>query len=81
MAGEEFVQDKAGKADVPIAKKFAQECVQQAQDSGLILWRHDGQADGVNGDLVILGPSLLMTTAEADECVDLLKRAIESFES
>ncbi len=79
MAGVEFVQDKNTKSPFPIAKKFAQKFVQHAQDLGLILWPNYGQADGVNGDLVILGPSLLMTHAEADECVDLLTRAIQSF--
>lgn len=79
MAGVEFVQDKATKAPFPVSKKFAAKFVQHAQDHGLILWPNYGQADGTNGDLVILGPSLLMTMNEADECVDLLKRAIESF--
>jgi hypothetical protein len=79
MAGVEFVEDKASKKPFPIAKKFAQKFVQHAQDHGIILWPNYGQADGVNGDLVILGPSLEMSHSEADECVDLLKRAILSF--
>jgi adenosylmethionine-8-amino-7-oxononanoate aminotransferase len=80
MAGVEFVMDKTSKVPFPIAKKFAQKFVQHAQDHGLILWPNYGQADGINGDLVILGPSLEMTHSEADECVALLKRAIETFE-
>jgi adenosylmethionine-8-amino-7-oxononanoate aminotransferase len=79
MAGIEFVEDKATKRPYPIAKKFAQKFVQHAQDQGLILWPNYGQADGVNGDLVILGPSFEMTMTEADECVELLKHAIETF--
>jgi adenosylmethionine-8-amino-7-oxononanoate aminotransferase len=79
MAGIEFVENKATKAPFPIAKKFAQKFVQHAQDQGLVIWPNYGQADGVNGDLVILGPSLEMSMQEADECVDLLKRAILSF--
>lgn len=80
MAGVEFVQDKDSKSPFPIAKKFAQKFVQHAQDHGLILWPNYGQADGVNGDLVILGPSLLMTSSEADECVSLLRTSIQSFD-
>jgi adenosylmethionine-8-amino-7-oxononanoate aminotransferase len=80
MAGVEFVEDKASKKPFPISKKFAAKFVQHAQDLGLILWPNYGQADGINGDLVIMGPSLEMTHAEADECVDLLKRAIQTFE-
>jgi len=79
MAGVEFVQDKATKQPFPVAKKFAPKFVQHAQDRGLILWPNYGQADGVNGDLVMLGPSLEMTMDEADECVALLKSAIKEF--
>jgi hypothetical protein len=79
MSGIEFVEDKATKRPYPIAKKFALKFVQHAQDHGLILWPNYGQADGMNGDLVILGPSFEMTHAEADECVELLKQSIESF--
>ncbi|MBS1958587.1 MAG: aspartate aminotransferase family protein [Bdellovibrionales bacterium] len=79
MAGVEFVADKATKTPFPIAKRFAQTFVQHAQNHGLILWANYGQADGVNGDLVIMGPSLEMTMKESDECVALLKNAIETF--
>ncbi len=79
MAGIEFVQDKATKKPFPIAQKFALRFVAHAQDLGLILWPNYGQADGVNGDLVMLGPALTMTKAEADEMVALLKQAITTF--
>ncbi len=79
MAGVEFVQDKTTRAPFPISKKFAAKFAQHAQDQGIILWPNYGQADGVNGDLIIMGPSLLMTKPEADECIGLLKNAIETF--
>ena len=81
MAGVEFVSDKASRKPFPISQKFAVRFVQHAQDHGLILWPNYGQADGVNGDLVILGPSLEMTMSESDECIALLKTAIETFEA
>jgi adenosylmethionine-8-amino-7-oxononanoate aminotransferase len=80
MAGVEFVEDKATKKPFPVSKKFAPKFVQHAQEQGLILWPNYGQADGVNGDLVILGPSLEMSLSEADECVALLKTAIDTFQ-
>jgi hypothetical protein len=79
MAGVEFVENKANKNPFPVSKKFALKFVQHAQEQGLILWPNYGQADGVNGDLIIMGPSLLMTMNEADECVAALKHAIETF--
>jgi adenosylmethionine-8-amino-7-oxononanoate aminotransferase len=79
MAGIEFVKDKATKEPYSVAQKFSAKFVQHAQNHGLIAWPNYGQADGVNGDLVILGPSLQMTMNEADECVALLKNAIQTF--
>jgi adenosylmethionine-8-amino-7-oxononanoate aminotransferase len=79
MAGVEFVENLSTKAPFPIAKKFAQKFVAHAQDQGLILWPNYGQADGINGDLVILGPPLTMTTDQAYDCVNLLKHSIDTF--
>ncbi|MBC7397820.1 MAG: aminotransferase class III-fold pyridoxal phosphate-dependent enzyme [Bdellovibrionales bacterium] len=80
MAGVEFVEDKSTKKPFPIAKKIAQRFVAHAQDQGLIVWPNYGQADGTNGDLIILGPSLQMTESQAQECVALLKHSIETFQ-
>ena len=79
MAGVEFVADKASKNPFPISQKFSLKFVQHAQDQGMILWPNYGQADGINGDLVMLGPPLTMTMEEADDCVARLKRAVQSF--
>jgi adenosylmethionine-8-amino-7-oxononanoate aminotransferase len=79
MAGVEFVADKKTKSPFPISQKFAVRLVQHAQDQGLILWPNYGQADGVNGDLVMLGPPLTMTLAESDTLIALLKHAIQTF--
>jgi adenosylmethionine-8-amino-7-oxononanoate aminotransferase len=80
MAGVEFVANKSTKAPYPIAQKFVQKFVTHAQDQGLILWPNYGQADGVNGDLVMLGPPLTMSESEARECVTLLKHSIATFQ-
>lgn len=91
IAGVEFVCDTQQKTPFPIAKKFALNFVAHAQEpwlnssantassKGLILWPNYGQADGINGDLILMGPSLLMTPDEAKECVALLKAALQSF--
>lgn len=79
MAGVEFVQDKTSKTPYPVAQKIAARFVAHAQDSGIILWPNYGQADGVNGDLVMLGPSLQMSTGQAHECVGLLQNAVNTF--
>lgn len=79
MAGVEFVEDKNSKKPFPVSQKVALKFAQHAQDHGLILWPNYGQADGLNGDLVMMGPPLTMTMADADECVERLKLALESW--
>ena len=81
MGGIEFVENKITKKPFPIAQKFSLKFVAHAQDQGLILWPNYGQADGINGDLVMLGPALTMTKEEASEMVALLKNAISTFQA
>ncbi|MGE0614617.1 MAG: aspartate aminotransferase family protein [Bacteriovoracia bacterium] len=79
FAGVEFVEDKATKRPFERAKKVAENFVAHAFDRGLIVWPNIGQADGVNGDLVMLGPPLNSSAAEIDELVDTLAKVIASF--
>lgn len=79
FAGVEFVQDKATKAPFPRSKKFAETFIDKAFQEGLILWPNVGQADGTNGDLVMMGPPLTITETQADEIVDLFVRVASAF--
>lgn len=76
FAGVEFVEDKATKRPFPRAQKFAERLIDKAFSLGLILWPNIGQADGTNGDLVMLGPPLTIDEKQADEIIELLARAI-----
>ncbi|MBS1983722.1 MAG: aspartate aminotransferase family protein [Bdellovibrionales bacterium] len=79
FAGVEFVDDKKSKVPFDRTRKFIEKFVEHAFGSGLIMWPNVGHADGVNGDLVMLGPPLNITTTQADEIVDTLARVIQSF--
>ncbi len=79
LCGVEFVQNKVTREPFPIAKKTALKFAEFALKKGLILWPNYGQADGTNGDLVIMGPSLLMTPTEAQACVQLLDECLQDF--
>ena len=80
MAGVEFVCEKDSKEPFPIAKKFALKFAAHAQEMGLIVWPNYGQADGIDGDLILLGPPLNINEHQAIECVSLLQKAIETFQ-
>lgn len=78
FAGIEFVADKGSKKPFDRAKKVAENFTAHAFEKGLIVWPNIGQADGTNGDLVMIGPQLMTTEAQIHELVELLKQTINS---
>jgi adenosylmethionine-8-amino-7-oxononanoate aminotransferase len=76
LAGIEFVADKRTKAPFPRSAKFAESFVAAALDAGLVVWPNVGQADGENGDLVMVAPPFTITPHEIDEIVERLKAAL-----
>jgi adenosylmethionine-8-amino-7-oxononanoate aminotransferase len=78
MWGVEFVADRASRAPFPPQSHFAQRVADTAFERGLIVYPSAGCADGVAGDLVMLGPPLIVTEEHMDEMVALLRQAIEA---
>ncbi|MBY0370587.1 aminotransferase class III-fold pyridoxal phosphate-dependent enzyme [bacterium] len=79
LAGVEFVKDKGTKQPFDRSAKMVEGFLAIAFEKGLTLWPNIGQADGVNGDLVVMGPPLSLTKPQADEIVDLLEQSIHAF--
>jgi adenosylmethionine-8-amino-7-oxononanoate aminotransferase len=77
MWGIEFVRDRATKAPFPRSQQIA-ECVGAiAFERGLIIYPGFGNADGVDGDQILIGPPLVITEAEIDLLVEMLTAAID----
>jgi hypothetical protein len=74
--GLEIVKDKATKEPFPVAKHIAWNIWQRAFDLGLAAYYSQGCADGTNGDLVMLGPPLIINKAQIDEMVPILAEAL-----
>ena len=66
----ELVADRARKTPFPAERKLFMKIRQKAFDNGLICYPVGGNADGVNGDVVILAPPYNVTDAELTEIVD-----------
>lgn len=76
--GIEFVQDKATKAPFPAQNHLAWDIWQAAFERGLIVYYSQGCADGSNGDLIMLGPPLIISKPEIDTVITRLDDAIQA---
>jgi adenosylmethionine-8-amino-7-oxononanoate aminotransferase len=74
----EIVQDKATKQPFPAADHIAQTIMQHAFDAGLIVYHAQGCVDSKAGDLIHIGPPLIVTEAQLREIVTLLQEAVSA---
>ena len=57
-------------------RRFARRVADAAFDKGLIAYPVAGCADGVAGDLIMVAPPFIITEAQMDEVVRLLREAV-----
>jgi adenosylmethionine-8-amino-7-oxononanoate aminotransferase len=76
--GVELVADRETKRPFPKKRNVAHAVVDRAFERGLIVYYSVGCADGVNGDVVMLGPPLIADAAQVEEMVGLLAEAIRA---
>ncbi len=76
MAGVELVADKASRRPFERAQKVAERVQAAAMARGLIVYYGSGLADGLDGDAILLGPPFVVTQAQIDEIVAVLRQAI-----
>lgn len=74
----EIVQDRATKEPFPVARHMAWDIWKEAFDRGLVVYYSQGCADGTNGDLVMLGPPLIVNKEQIDEMVAILATAVQA---
>jgi len=77
LAGIEFVEDVESGAPFLREQRFAERFTAAAERAGLMVWPNTGQADGVNGDLVVLAPPFVISEPEIDEILTRFRRALE----
>jgi len=77
LVGVELVRDRATKAPYPRGTKLIEAVVRLARERGLLLYSGSGNANGVDGDIVLLGPPLVITDAELVRIADGLGEALD----
>ena len=76
LAGIEFVSDRETRVPFPRSARVAERVTAAAQEAGLMVWPNTGQADGTDGDLVVLAPPYIVTEEEIGEIVQRLTTAL-----
>jgi hypothetical protein len=77
MVGLELVQDRETKAAFPRSARVTERVVAAARERGVLVYSGTGNADGVDGDTILLGPPFVVTDEQLDRIVDVLAEAID----
>jgi adenosylmethionine-8-amino-7-oxononanoate aminotransferase len=77
MVGVELVRDRVTKAPFPRAAKLVETVVRSARERGLLLYSGTGNADGVDGDAILLGPPFVVTDEDLARIAEGLGEAID----
>jgi len=80
LAGIEFVADRATKKPFPRRRRFCERVAEAAFARGLLVWPQGGDADGTDGDSILLAPPFTVTRAEIKEIAHRLEEAIRATE-
>jgi adenosylmethionine-8-amino-7-oxononanoate aminotransferase len=73
LVGIELVADAETRRPFPRAAGVTEAVVRAARDRGVIVYSSTGCADGVDGDLIVLGPPFVVTDAELAQIADTLR--------
>jgi len=78
LIGIELVRD--GKTLEPFARseRVAERVLESAREAGLLLYSSVGHVDGLNGDLVMLGPPFCLTDEDATTLVERTAAAVRA---
>jgi len=78
MVGVELVRDRATKAPYPRSAKLIETVVRIAREHGILLYSGSGNANGVDGDIVLMGPPFVITQEELVRLADGLREALDA---
>ena len=78
LVGLELVADRETRAPYPRATRLTEAVVRGARDRGVLVYSGTGNADGTNGDTILLGPPFVITDGELEQIVEVLTEVIPS---
>jgi adenosylmethionine-8-amino-7-oxononanoate aminotransferase len=78
MVGVELVADRASRQPFARSSRMVETVVRAARERGLLVYSGTGNANGLDGDTILLGPPFVITDPELDQVVERLAAAIEA---
>jgi hypothetical protein len=76
MIGLELVADRETRAPFPRAAKVTEGVVRAARERGVLVYSGTGNANGVDGDTILLGPPFVVTNDELDRIATVVAEAV-----
>jgi adenosylmethionine-8-amino-7-oxononanoate aminotransferase len=77
MIGIEFVADRSTKRPFPRTARVAERVLGAARERGVLVYWGTGNADGVDGDTILLGPPFVITDAEMQRVAEGIAEAVD----
>jgi adenosylmethionine-8-amino-7-oxononanoate aminotransferase len=77
LVGLELVADRATRAPLPRTARLVEKVLAQARGAGLLLYHGTGNADGTNGETVLLGPPFVVSEEEMAAIAERLGDAVD----
>ena len=81
LVGVELVADRATRDPFPRAARVTEAVVRGALERGVLVYSATGNANGVDGDTILLGPPFVVTDAELERIVAVVAEAIGAAEA
>ncbi len=77
LQGVELVADRETRLPIPRTARVTEAVMAAARDRGVLLYSATGNANGTDGDQLLLGPPFVVTDDELVRIVDVLSTSIE----
>ena len=78
LVGIELVEDRPTRRPFPRATKLTEAVVRASRDAGVLVYSGTGNANGVDGDTILLGPPFVVTDSELERIVAAVGGAVEA---
>jgi adenosylmethionine-8-amino-7-oxononanoate aminotransferase len=78
MVGLELVADRESRRAFPRDVRLTERVVRAARDRGVLVYSGTGNANGVDGDTILLGPPFVVTGQELERIAEAVGEAIEA---